>query len=189
MAAAARHEGFNPSADWTAAVEGAVRSELIRRRSWQRLVLGLSLLLTVATLALLAVGVLDVTELRRSVQPTVAATQRLQASQAAMAQRQAAIDARLREAETALAVLTLELQSPQAGRAASAAAVEATAPRRRRGPTPLERAVAGIDERLQRVEAASSAAEVDRGRIDERLQRLDEAVGRLGASLGPQSAP
>ena len=174
---------LHPAGDWTAAVEGAVRAEVDRGRRWLRLILGLSILLMVATLVLLAIGVIDVADLRRSVPPIGAATQRLESGQGTLAQRQAEIDRRLRAAEAELARLTQELK-------ASPPPAAEPAPRRRvAGPGPLERRVAEMDRRLQRVESAASAAEVDRARIDGRLNRLDEAVGRLGAAIGPQSAP
>ncbi len=180
-------ELFSGSADWTAAVEGVVRTEFVRRRNWLRVYLALLLVLMVATMALLVMGVAEVTHMRRNVEPVVAATQRLDVTTSSLTQSQAAIDARLRRAEADLAALTAELRSE-----ASASAPAPTPPVQRRArarPSALERKVAGLDRRLSEVEAAASAAEADRARIDGRLLRLDDAVIRLGGSIGPQSAP
>lgn len=182
-------ELFSGSADWTAAVEGVVRTEFVRRRNWLRVYLALLLVLMVATMALLVMGVAEVTHMRRNVEPVVAATQRLDVTTSSLTQSQAAIDARLRRAEADLAALTAELRSEASASAPAPAPTPPVQRRARARPSALERKVAGLDRRLSEVEAAASAAEADRARIDGRLLRLDDAVIRLGGSIGPQSAP
>lgn len=186
-------EIFSSSPDWTAAVEGLVRTEFVRRRNWLRVYLALLLLLMAATLVLLVMGVAEVTDMRRSVEPVVATTQRLDVTTSTLTQQQAALDARLARAETELATLTASLraQADPAGAASAPVAAPAPAPRRRSPtrPSAIERKVASLDQRLRQVEAAASASEAERARVDARLQRLDDAVIRLGGSIGPQSAP
>lgn len=185
---AAIREPFSSSADWTSTVEGAVRGELERRRRWLRAYMALLVALMVATLVLMVMGVTEVADLRRQVEPTVQATQRLDVSTAALSRGQATLDARLSQAEATLAELKADRSAaPKAAPAADA--VPAAPPARRRGPSKLERAVAGLDQRLQRVEAAASAAELERSYLTGQMLRLDATVTRLGAALGPQSAP
>lgn len=192
---AAIREPFSSSADWTSTVEGAVRGELERRRRWLRAYMALLVALMAATLVLMVMGVTEVAELRRQVEPTVEATQRLDVSTAALSRGQTTLDARLSQAEATLAELKADRSAAPAPAAAPAAPTTAptpavqAAPPRRRGPSKLERAVAGLDQRLQRVEAAASAAEIERSYLTGQMLRLDATVTRLGAALGPQSAP
>ena len=94
---AAIRDSFAGSADWTSTVEGAVRGELERRRRWLRLYMALLVALMAATLALLVLGVTEVAGMQRAIAPTVAATQRLEASTAALGQGQAALEQRMKD--------------------------------------------------------------------------------------------